>query len=43
VTEAFLAVAEAAQGQADLLGLVQELLGQLAVGELPEVILVDKV
>ena len=42
VTEAFLTVADAAQGQADLLGLVQELLGQLAVGELPEMLLIDE-
>ena len=42
VTEAFLTVADAAQGQADLLGLVQELLGQFAVGELPEMLLIDE-
>ena len=37
VTEALLAVEQAANGQAQLLGLVQELRCQIAVGEVPEV------
>ena len=37
VTEALLAVEQAANGQAQLLGLVQELRSQIAVGEVPEV------
>ena len=40
MTEAFLAVAQAAQGQADGLGLIQEFLGQIAVREVPEMIAV---
>ena len=37
VTEALLAVEQAANGQAQLLGLVQELRSQIAVGKVPEV------
>ena len=37
MTEALLAVKQAANGQAQLLGLVQELRSQIAVGKVPEV------
>ena len=42
MTEAFFAVAQAAQRQADGLGLVEEFLGQVAGGEIPEVLAVFK-
>ncbi len=42
MTEALLAVEDAPQGQADLLGLVEELGSQLAVGEGPPVVAVLK-
>ena len=42
MTEAFFAVADAAQGQAHGLGLGQEFLSQLAVGEIPEMLAADE-
>ena len=42
MTEALFAVAQAAQAQIQILGLLQEFLSQIAVGEVPEVLLVDE-